>query len=393
MSPTIITLSESTYLEFPQELADHVIQLLQHDLVSLKHCSLVCRSWLYSSRIHLFRTLSLTPKKLQHLLEVIDATLFPAILPYVRRVHVSSDAHTPAPNVLALFAKSTPMLTHLHLHSLFFINFLDLLDLICLFPYLQSLVLEQVCWEAGGSGKNRAEIQSRVLPPFVDHLRLRNTPLRELFTWIVLHPKLPKVSRLDVGPIEEYDTPYVGKYMFQIGSCFEHMSFSFGFGEKGHICATDFIDKMRAASARPHYQRPAKVTMADRFWEVFGIDPCEGMSTFTSLRTLRIDNLVNDTYAHQSTALFWAPRVISSVRSSNLAHIVFTIHISRTGVLDKYDVNWEYFDEVFASEYYTRLRSVHFEIGGRVNVESVASLISSRLPRAASRGILSFQKL
>lgn len=43
----------------PQELADQVIDLLHDSPESLRYCSLVCRSWLPSSRLHLHRSLSL----------------------------------------------------------------------------------------------------------------------------------------------------------------------------------------------------------------------------------------------------------------------------------------------------------------------------------------------
>lgn len=41
-------------LHLPQELADHIIDHLHDDPLALRGCSLVCRAWLPTSRLHLF---------------------------------------------------------------------------------------------------------------------------------------------------------------------------------------------------------------------------------------------------------------------------------------------------------------------------------------------------
>ncbi|EMD30984.1 hypothetical protein CERSUDRAFT_60622, partial [Gelatoporia subvermispora B] len=40
---------------FPPELTDRVIDYLHDDNTALGNCGLVCRAWLPSSRMHLFR--------------------------------------------------------------------------------------------------------------------------------------------------------------------------------------------------------------------------------------------------------------------------------------------------------------------------------------------------
>ena len=42
--------------ELPAEVWDHVLDYLREDKRTLKRCSLVCKSWVYSSHRHLFRT-------------------------------------------------------------------------------------------------------------------------------------------------------------------------------------------------------------------------------------------------------------------------------------------------------------------------------------------------
>ena len=62
------------------------------------------------------------------------------------------------------------------------------------------------------------------------------------------------------------------------------------------------------------------------------------------------------------------------------------------GELDSHSLRWDFLDEVFASEAYTNLRVVEFDIGGRVNLDGLSDLIMCKLPVAAKRGLLRFFK-
>ncbi|KAF5346298.1 hypothetical protein D9758_011487 [Tetrapyrgos nigripes] len=51
----------------PQELVDYIIDHLYHDTQTLRNCSLVCRAWLPSSRLHLFNKVRLNiPRSTSH---------------------------------------------------------------------------------------------------------------------------------------------------------------------------------------------------------------------------------------------------------------------------------------------------------------------------------------
>lgn len=50
--------SEQLRFRLPQELVDHTIDYLYDDSVALKSCSLVCCSWLPTSRLHLFSSIA-----------------------------------------------------------------------------------------------------------------------------------------------------------------------------------------------------------------------------------------------------------------------------------------------------------------------------------------------
>jgi hypothetical protein len=119
---------------------------------------------------------------------------------------------------------------------------------------------------------------------------------------------------------------------------------------------------------------------------------CHSLATLVSLRSLHIDSFVDSTALHQSTATYWAPRALASINSHSIQRVVLGIKLSTAGELDSYALKWDFFDEVFASEMYTNLRTVEFEIVGRVNLDGISSLISCKLPLAAKRGLLRFYK-
>jgi len=69
------------------------------------------------------------------------------------------------------------------------------------------------------------------------------------------------------------------------------------------------------------------------------------------------------------------------------------ISLRRAGELDKFNIHWDFLDEVFSSimdRPYSNLVSVKFEINGTVNMDGIAGLLRSRLPGCEKRGLLQF---
>lgn len=236
--------------------------------------------------------------------------------------------------------------------------------------------------------------KERVLPPFVDSLKIRDTPLRAFLSWVVSHPIPPKITTLDIGPIEEDDVHYAGALLSLLGPDIQHLSLAFGFGKIGHICTFETMIKnsLKGDPNRKPYERPASPTIKDRYWEVFHMPACHHLAKLVSLRSLHIDSFVNGTQFHQSTATFWSPRFLASINSYSIQRVVFGIRLARVGELDSHSLRWDFLDEVFASEAYTNLRVVEFDIGGRVNLDGLSDLIMCKLPVAAKRGLLRFFK-
>jgi len=398
MSPIVLAFEESRQVLFPQELSDQIINHLRDDMVSLKVCSLVCWSWLYSSRIHIFRTLTVTSKSLSLLASFINETPRCTIPPYVKRIEFQSfplsSVQPQIPTRFGPLSHFTSTLTHLHLHKANFTTFLELLDLICPLRNLQSIRLDHIDYLKKMTKDQGDAVKGRVLPPFVNRLRIRDSPLRAFLSWVTSQPVPPKVTNLDMGPIEGDEVHYAGGLLSLLAPNLHHLSLAFGFGKIGHTCTFDAMIKnsLQGDPDRRTYQRPAHPTIGDRYWEVFRISACDHIAKLVNLRSLRIDGFVTGTHFPQSTATFWSPRFLASINSYGIQHIVFGINLSRAGELDMHALRWDFFDEVFASEAYSNLHTVGFEIGGRANLDGLSDLIVRKLPVAAKRGLLQFSR-
>ncbi|KAF8972541.1 hypothetical protein BDZ97DRAFT_1599317, partial [Flammula alnicola] len=200
--------------------------------------SLVCQSWLVSSRMHLFRNVVLTPENLGRIASFISESPF-AIPPYVKWIELRNvdSCFTRRSSTLELLADLSSTITHLNLFEAAFDTLLDLLDVVCSFPYLQFVGLDLVRLARRGTPPHqRVAIQKRVLPPFVDHISLQNSSFGGFLLWIISHVKLPRVSRFETAGVQEVDGPYFAKYLSLLGSDLKHVSFSISYGSNGHIC-------------------------------------------------------------------------------------------------------------------------------------------------------------
>ena len=263
-------------LEFPQELCDHVFDTLRNDTLSLRHCSLVCKAWLHATRTHLFRRVILTPKNIDPFTYlIIDSRS--TVHPHVRNLELRRI------NCLNrwIISNFTPTLTHLHMHDMTFNALADILDIVCSFPYLQSIALDESTIESN-SGEKSARIQNKVLPSSVNSLRCRGGRrcLRAFLSWLLHHNNVPKLSRLDIGPIEEENTFEVGKYLASLGSAINHLSLSFDFSHNSHICALQ--QKYHDTGITAGHAKISVTSVAERYKALFGLDVCPNLGSHWS---------------------------------------------------------------------------------------------------------------
>jgi hypothetical protein len=364
-------------LDFPQELSDHVFETLRNDSSSLKHCSLVCRAWLHATRTHLFRQVILTPRNIDPFISLtIDSrsTVHSHVRSLELRRIICSHRW--------IISNFTSTLTHLHLRDMIFNAFVDILDIICSFLYLQFVALDELtvntsCVES---------TQNKLLPSSVNGVRCRGGCIRSFLLWLLHHNDVPKLSNLDIGPIKEESTFEVGRYLLSVGPAMKHLSLSFDFGHNTHICALQDFGTRALLTAG--YAKTNISSVAERYKALFGLDTCPNVGTLTGLQSLRLDNFVHFEDHIQATALVWAPRIIASTRAAGLREVILGISLHRAGELDKFNIHWEFLDQAFTSM--DGPFAIKFEINGIVNIDGIASLIRSRLPCCDQRGLLQF---
>ena len=371
-------------LELPQELCDRIFETLRNDSLSLKHCSLVCKAWLHATRTHLFRRVILTPKNIDPFTYlIIDSRS--TVHPYVRNLKLTRIDYL---NKL-IISNFSPTLTHLHMHDTTFNTFADILDIVCSFPYLQTIALDESTVESS-SVEESARIQNKVLPSFVNSVRCSGGKgcLRPFLLWLLHHNNIPKLSSLDVGPIEEESTLEVGKYLAFVGPAINHLSISFDFGHVSHICSKEV--KIRDP------QTLLGSSISERYKALFGIDLCPKLGDLTRLQSLRFNDFIHFEDHIRACSSIWAPRILASIttgKAEELREVILGISLRRSGELDKFNIHWDFLDEIFCNimdRPYSNLVSVKFEVHGRVNMDGISGLLRSRLPGCDKRGLLKF---
>ena len=284
-------------------------------------------------------------------------------------------------------------LTHLHLRDMTFNAFIDILDIICSFPHLQSVALDQLTVKTNSSDK-LALIKTKVLPSSVNSVRCRDsTFLRPFVSWLLHHQSLPKLSDFDVGPVSEESALEVGKYLSFVGPAMKRFSFFFDFGYSTHACALQRLFDVQAPLTAGRVPSLKSFPLAERFKALFGVDVCPDLGTLTGLQSFQLDNFIySEDYTMEGGDLVGGLRAIASIKSLELREVILGVSLRRAGELDKLNIRWEFLDEIFGSMDgpYVNLVSLKFKIVGKVNVDGIASLIRARLPGCEQRGILQF---
>ncbi|KAM5540160.1 hypothetical protein V8D89_006300 [Ganoderma adspersum] len=105
---------------FPPELTDIIIDFLHHDIQSLLACALVCRSWVRSSRVHLFRSCIISnPSRFGVIYHTLTTTTDVGI--HVRHLTVVGEKfHGFNVGDFMTILRGLPRLHHLGLHKVTF---------------------------------------------------------------------------------------------------------------------------------------------------------------------------------------------------------------------------------------------------------------------------------
>ncbi|TFK41703.1 hypothetical protein BDQ12DRAFT_589088, partial [Crucibulum laeve] len=282
--------------------------------------SLLDRTWLQSSRVHLFRLVSLNQhnvddftslvisskstippfvKQLELAPEHVDSRWLRRLIPFLEVLTSVTVLHISNVEWSCLYSSSrhnflstfSPTVTDLHICNMEFEQFTDVLDIICASPMLTSISLDTVVWHH--SSFKFASATGKQLPPSVKHLRLRSCSIRNVVNWLLSHSSVPIVHHLDAGPLGETDTLLLGNYLIMLGSDLLSLKLEFeNAGDSMHTCAGAMAIKSVPSSELVATRSNIAGRYGKRGSPYSDIVTCTNLTLLTGLRTIHIDHFI-----------------------------------------------------------------------------------------------------
>lgn len=259
----------------PSEITDAIIDYLHDDKASLAACGLICRTWLPSSRYHLFSNITLSINSIRSFAELLQnpfnnvalmvrhLTVAPHPAPYGASVDEKRRAQSAAifgilprvttylhaikslglhdldltsyacpPEILQFILSNLSGVEELELSSLKVCGLQDAIDIICAFPLLRSLSLDAFGWDtrdqllhlSNPSYSSTSRYQQR--PPFtVNSIDLASAPPREFIDWL-LNP-VPSIRTVRCIPCAYREVEYPSLILSRAGASVQEIEVNF----------------------------------------------------------------------------------------------------------------------------------------------------------------------
>ena len=280
----------------PFELSDYIIDFLHDDPKALRSCALTCYSWLFASRFHLFRSISLQNRSVADPLERLlraspelglyvrdltvtkfttnksesaptappptpavphpaqDAeptptkaldTALPRILAALPALRTLSLSHTDMKCIGGMHAVRLPTVSALSVSFCQFADFADVVDLVGCFPALRELSLAGLTW------KEEVRTPTAVLAPTLRTLALgRDLDSERLFAWFEAAAFHTSVTALAVRCASERDAALVGPFLERVGGSLRSLELDWSFtGDKSECRKFSAPRSYRSVSA------------------------------------------------------------------------------------------------------------------------------------------------
>ncbi|KAF7323622.1 hypothetical protein MKEN_00582800 [Mycena kentingensis (nom. inval.)] len=364
----------------PPELFDAIIAQID-DVHTVNACSLVCKSWLATTRHRVFQpfVVALRPQNAVEFMQLLGHS-HATIRPYIHTVELlcseSSQKYelqwldtilailTTLPSLDALLfeniswdelsacAQTTLLndfrgITRLHLRASEFTSVNNLLRLVCSKPALQSLSCDNLGWEV-------VETEAEIAPTMLRHLRLAGCYERDILDWLLSHPPVPSIHILELGAVRPEDTHSIGRFLHRLGPTLHQLHLEFWSLDPGGD-AEDFC---------------ARVDLAHN----------------PALHTFYLDKFIHYSTYRFSSAIGWIPQLIAPARG--LTRLVLGLAIAHVGQLQPEDdpIDWPALDHAFC-----HLPCVEFRVQGAVPLADVSAALAELLPRCNVNGALRFR--
>ncbi|OCH92083.1 hypothetical protein OBBRIDRAFT_751976 [Obba rivulosa] len=388
----------------PPELVDETIDHLWDDPVSLKACSLTCRSWVPSSRLHLFRTVRLRNGTECTRFETL-VTNTPAIARCVRQLTLSAEYRgvdgqgqpvhddewidTAAELARKLERVTTLGLSRVRWYALqpetqrafkglfknvktlflFEVRFdtsKDVLDFLSAFPVLASLYFHGVSWHNDLLGHATLD-DLKKLTGKAEHGRMqlsylfldsRSSPTL-VTEWLLNHPTEQRLRTIQLCWRELESMKSVGDLLHASGASLERLQVEFPSGV------------------------PEGVVLEDQL----------SLAQNTGLRSLHFGGLsvrVDTARTFLARRLFpWVLGMLSQLRSTRLEEITFELEITTVHDLDRLD--WERMDAILSRLEFLGIEVTFYVACAKTTAttdKDIKSLIRERLTGFSEKGTL-----
>ena len=241
------------------EIIDMIIDQLHADRKSLSACSLTCKNWLTCSRYHLFSQVVLAPRDFSAFISFIERpsnsishfvqwlvlddvgnslgheytrtniSRLKLYLPSVRSLQLTNV--NLKSNILETIISTFFEIKELGLHLMAFDKFSDFVDLVCSFPLLESLSINQVKWL---HSTTPASPHIRRLPPFFSmrFLDLCDSNAVDVAEWLFAQDSMPTVEILHFDTHRYEPNHAVRRIIESSGPTIRHLQFDLTFANE-----------------------------------------------------------------------------------------------------------------------------------------------------------------
>jgi hypothetical protein len=228
----------------PPELHDVVIDHLHSHKSSLAACSLVCKAWVPSSRLHLFEYVFVRPHEINSFLALLTSPLC-TMATSVRQISLSKTDNVllavrrlavALTKVQHLALSNSPFdpdyfgaqafkgLSRLTLMSMRFSSISQLFDALCSLPRLEGLTISnaEVSYRPTIPSLFSPEIPRS--PPILRKLWLTTSQTVQILEWLLQYPQSYRaISDITVGVEKPDEVPIVSKFLQALGSALEEL--------------------------------------------------------------------------------------------------------------------------------------------------------------------------
>ncbi|KAH9944038.1 uncharacterized protein BXZ73DRAFT_40017 [Epithele typhae] len=258
----------------PHELSDYIIDFLHDNPKALGACALTSPSWLFASRFHLFRALSLdgrarvrslqrllhaapdlglyvrdlavsklsTDSLRKHLVPVPSAidhnveTTFPRVLALLPALRTLTISHTDMNCLGALDSLPLSSVASLSLSFCQFSDFADVVDFVGRLPTLSALSLSGLTW------KDERRAPHAIPLPALRTLALgRDLDLEHIFEWLAAAGVHEHLTSLKVRCANAHDADLVGPFLAQAGTSLRELDLDWSFTGDQTILLPDSV--------------------------------------------------------------------------------------------------------------------------------------------------------